>query len=380
MNQAEHFLHTTHRTITWFNKAFQANELELKPPFQRNAVWTNAQKSYLLDTVLSGLPIPELYMQDLGDSEGSENHIVVDGQQRIRAVLDFVQGNFALHGEDVTRSWRGLKFDDLSPDDKKSVFSYKFVVRILPPDLNDDDIRRIFARLNKNVVSLTDQELRNATYWGPFIKTIQRIADDDPFWSECGVFSANDYRRMLDHEFISELAVAYLHGAQNKKDRLDYYYRLYEEEFDAANELVEVFTKVAFELGRMMTSLDRTRWKKKSDFYTMFLQFAERRDSIPFDEAQLDAVTARIIELGQRVDQLLRLDEAEWKAQDPSVVAYAQNVARAASDKNSRVARANAFSRFVFEEPHQTNLFTAEPSLTLEEPLQVDLAAADQIS
>ncbi len=170
MSRGDNFLHTTHRTVTWFNKAFTPDDLVLSPPYQRNAVWTNAQKSFLLDTILNALPIPELYMQDRGDETGEEKHTVVDGQQRIRAVLDFVQGNYPLSGEDVARKWRGLTFEDLSTDDKKAVFGYKFVVRILPPDLQDDDIRRVFARINKNTVTLNDQELRNATYWGPFIK------------------------------------------------------------------------------------------------------------------------------------------------------------------------------------------------------------------
>jgi uncharacterized protein with ParB-like and HNH nuclease domain len=255
MSQPENFLHTTHRTVTWFRKAAQSNELTLSPPFQRNAVWTNAQKSYLIDTILNGLPIPELYMQDLGNDAGEEEHIVVDGQQRIRSVLDFANGHFPLEGTDVARSWRGMFFEELSPEQKRSVFGYKFVVRILPPDLREEDIRRIFARINKNTVSLTDQELRNATYWGPFIKAIQFMADEDPFWAECGLFSANDHRRMNDQEFISELAAAFLHGFQNKKDKLDQYYQMYEERFEDRERLVSTFGRVTSEINRMLPRL-----------------------------------------------------------------------------------------------------------------------------
>ncbi|WP_461657472.1 DUF262 domain-containing protein, partial [Methylorubrum aminovorans] len=205
MSQAENFLHTTHRTITWFDKAFSSEDLVLAAPFQRNAVWTKVQKSYLIDTILNALPIPELYMQDVVGDSGEEVHIVVDGQQRIRAVLDYLHGEFSLDGDDVGKQWRGRKFEELTSEEKKSIYNYKFVVRILPPTLKEEDIRGIFARLNKNVVTLTDQELRNATYWGPFIKSVQYIADADTFWSNSGIFSANDHRRMLDHEFISEL-------------------------------------------------------------------------------------------------------------------------------------------------------------------------------
>lgn len=89
--------------------------------------------------------------------------MVVDGQQRIRAVLDFIEGLFALTGDDIRGRWKDLKFDDLHGDDKKTFFAYKFVVRILPPS-SEEEIRKIFSRLNRNVVALNEQELRNATY------------------------------------------------------------------------------------------------------------------------------------------------------------------------------------------------------------------------
>lgn len=382
MNRGENFLHTTHRTVTWFNKAFGADDLVLSPPYQRNAVWTDSQKSFLLDTILSALPIPELYMQDRGDETGEEKHIVVDGQQRIRAVLDFIQGNYKLSGDDVARKWRGLSFNDLSTDDKKAIFAYKFVVRILPPDLQEDDIRRVFARINKNTVTLNDQELRNATYWGPFIKTIQRIGDDDPYWAESGLFSATDHRRMLDHEFISELAIAYLHGPQNKKDKLDTYYLLYEESFDDQDDMISAFKTVTSEISRVMPRILGTRWRKKSDFYTMFLAFAARRERIPFDPELQRAIGLRIHQFGAAVDEATRIEGEDRSGIDPNVISYASAVSRAASDRGSRVNRARAFSLYVFqEEPSRmeagAHSRVASDESATEEAVPVELAGTD---
>ena len=67
---------------------------------------------------------------DVNEKGEVENVRVVDGQQRIRAVLDYVQNNFPLSGNDVASRWRGLKFEELSTDDGKTIFGYKFVVRI----------------------------------------------------------------------------------------------------------------------------------------------------------------------------------------------------------------------------------------------------------
>jgi uncharacterized protein with ParB-like and HNH nuclease domain len=88
------------------------NALVLRPPFQRNPVWTETQRSYLIDSILRGYPIPELYMQEAVDSKGREVHTVVDGQQRIRACLEFVEGNFSLI-ETESPEWQDLSSERL---------------------------------------------------------------------------------------------------------------------------------------------------------------------------------------------------------------------------------------------------------------------------
>ena len=347
MNNPEVYLHTTHRTVSWFKKAYLDGSLDIAPNFQGNAVWTDIQKSYLIDTILQGMPIPEIYMQDPVDADGDERHIVVDGQQRLRSVLEFVNNELSLEGDDVARKWRGLTFDDLGEAEKKAVFGYKFVARILPAHLSEDEIRGVFSRINKNVESLTDQELRNSTYGGPFIRTVKDIANDDPFWSDCGVFSANDYRRMNDQEFISELMIAHLYGPQNKKDNLDRYYINNEEVFDDRRSILKTFNLVTNEITRILPSLKGTRWRKKSDFYTLFLALAARVDELPFDEDRLASISAKLIELGKAVDAIVRVDENDWGSVPEDVKKYARAVSRAASDRGNRVARTEAFVSYV---------------------------------
>lgn len=108
----QRYLNTTHRSTVWFKKVSDDGDLVIKPPFQRNPVWSLRQKSSLIDTILLEYPIPELYMQDVTDEDGNQKHLLVDGQQRIRAVLEFLAGEFEL--EDESPSWAGLSFEDLS--------------------------------------------------------------------------------------------------------------------------------------------------------------------------------------------------------------------------------------------------------------------------
>ncbi|HEX5688264.1 MAG TPA: DUF262 domain-containing protein [Ideonella sp.] len=211
------YLATTHRNVAWFKQAYDSEQLDVKAPYQRNPVWSDRQKAALIDTILLEYPIPELYMQEVITAEGRQRHVVVDGQQRISAVLGFLAGEFELSDESPVAP--GLAFDDLGLPERKRIFEYSFVVRLLP-EMPEEEIRIIFQRINRNTVVLNAQELRHATYWGPFISLMEKLSDLE-YWNNFGIFSANDQRRMLDIEFISELAIGHLNGPQNKKRSLE---------------------------------------------------------------------------------------------------------------------------------------------------------------
>ncbi|HZU24689.1 MAG TPA: DUF262 domain-containing protein [Bryobacteraceae bacterium] len=343
----QRYLNTTHRSAVWFKKTFDAGDLVIKPPFQRNPVWSLRQKSSLIDTILLEYPIPELYMQEVTDADGNQKHILVDGQQRIRAVLAFVAGEFDL--EEESPNWAGLGFEDLSQQDRKKLFEYNFVVRLLP-DMPDEEVRAIFQRVNKNTTTLNAQELRHATYWGPFIKLMEEVSDYD-FWSTAGLFSANDRRRMLDVEFISEIAVAALAGLQNKKRRLEEFYQQFETSFEDEEKLRTIFVRVLGEIDQLFPDFAKTRWRKKSDFYTLFVKLAKHSAQLPLSADKRGQAAAYLRNLANDVDKLisdgpsqLGLVEREgWTAEDEQsnkrAHEYLANVERAASDLGARRER-----------------------------------------
>ncbi|MDO8786643.1 MAG: DUF262 domain-containing protein [Sulfuritalea sp.] len=335
----QRYLNTTQRTVVWFKKAFEAGDIVVKAPFQRNPVWSDRQKSALIDTILLEYPIPELYMQELTDASGGQTHVVVDGQQRIRAVLSFVAGDLELDEE--SPHWPGLAFDDLSPADRKKLFEYNFVVRLLP-EMPDEELRAIFQRINRNTVVLNTQELRHATYWGPFIKLMEELADLE-FWSYASLFSANDRRRMLDVEFISEIAVAVLNGLQNKKKNLEEFYQQYETNFEEAEHLKSLFIKVLGEIEQVLPGLTKTRWRKKSDFYSLFLKLSQHATEFPLAAESRNALSNALLEFASEVDAVIS-ETVPTEAVAADVQTYVKNVERAASDLGSRKARENALA------------------------------------
>ncbi len=328
------FLNSTTHSVAWFAKIHQGGELELKTPFQRNPVWTPKQQGYLIDTILRGFPVPELYMQEFTSSEGHERYVVVDGQQRLRACLGFLDGQVSLDPVD-SPDFADMSFDDLSPDQKKQVFNYNFVVRVLP-DMPEPELRNMFQRLNRNVVALNPQELRHAAYWGEFIKTVEGLGGDER-WASCGIFTPNDIRRMLDIEFISEVVVAYLHGVQNKKDKLEEWYQAYEREFPQKETTEEVFKKTLGELLAILPEVSKTRYRKKSDFYSLFLVLARYATLMPFSREGRSELRGKLTKFADEVDRYFANPDASDIPE--SAKQYARAVERAASDLAARQER-----------------------------------------
>lgn len=334
------YLQMTTHNISWFKKVNDAGELEMSPPFQRNPVWTDKEKSYLIDSVLNGFPIPELYIQEIVKSDGDTKYIIVDGQQRMRAVLGFIRGEFEI-SESESRKWALCRFDDLSEDDKINFFGYKFVVRTLP-DISEDEIRSIFQRINKNNVALNAQELRQSTYRGEFIQSMNRISDKQ-YWDDLGLFTSSKVRRMLDVEYISELTVAVLNGIQNKKDKLDYYYVLYETDYPDEEHIEDIFDKVCQELIQVLPEIKKTRWRRLVDFYALFLVMASIEDKLPLTQNGRVKLHDKLIVFGDSITAYQGKNE-EHQEQNENVVLYSTGI-RNSSDLNSRRNRYNALMK-----------------------------------
>src|SRR5690349_12146313 len=69
----------------------RSGTLRLRPPFQRREVWNPKAKSYLIDTIIRGLPIPIIFLRVIQDLKTLKQTLeVVDGQQRLRTFLSFI--------------------------------------------------------------------------------------------------------------------------------------------------------------------------------------------------------------------------------------------------------------------------------------------------
>jgi hypothetical protein len=137
--------------------AVDENRLVLRPVFQRRLVWTNTAKENLIDTVLQGYPFPEIFTATgTLDLETTRRTIwLVDGQQRITTLRDYVKGSDDLRYKEISR------FKDLPNETRTKFLEYAVAVRDLGA-VTPERLKEIFRRINSTDFALKGMEVLNA--------------------------------------------------------------------------------------------------------------------------------------------------------------------------------------------------------------------------
>lgn len=327
------------QNIAWFVKEHKQGNIDLHPPFQRKPVWDDGEASYLIDTILSGLPFPEVYLKTSVTSDGETRHEVVDGQQRVTAILRFAGDELALESpeDELDARWAGKSFSDLTSPERSAFFEYVVVTRELT-DASDTELRNMFRRLNVNQKTLNDQELRHARFKGAFIQLMERIADD-PWWTDTRIVTPREVRRQLDVEFVSELMAALMSGPLDKKDRLDDdFYLEYETKFPEGSHWEGTLLGVRDKIALTLPEADLRRWTGRSDFYGLFLAFSLLIDAgVTFNAKQRSAIVGALSQFRSKVDQAKK--KSNTRRFSRQVRDYVDAVTRAATDASRRELR-----------------------------------------
>lgn len=157
--------------------------INLNPEYQRDSVWKKEQKVYLIDTILKGYDIPKLYILKLKD----DTYDVVDGQQRIRTLNEFIEDEFSLSASGYEGEYSGRKFSQLPPKVRGSIDEFELhIVELTGDRWTDEVIRDIFLRLQKGT-PLNPAEKRRALTGG--VATVVSELASHAFFSECSQIS-----------------------------------------------------------------------------------------------------------------------------------------------------------------------------------------------
>lgn len=259
--------------LEWNDK----KQLQLSPKFQRKAVWSDDAKSYLMDTIIRGKPIPKIFIRQTINVENRQSiREVVDGQQRLRTILSFINDGFFI-SKKHNEKYGGYYFSQLNnidPDIQSIILNYEISVDLLV-NLPDREILDIFSRLNSYAVLLNEQEKINANHFSEFKILVDKLSHKyNDFWLDNKLLSHQNILRMGDITLVSDLVIAMCEGIQSKK-QIKSFYGKYEKTIEFNSVQIEAnFDEVMTLIKDIFNEgIKNTPFKRIHLFYTLFTSF-----------------------------------------------------------------------------------------------------------
>ncbi|EOD6824010.1 HNH endonuclease family protein [Campylobacter upsaliensis] len=208
--------------------------LNIRPKYQREFVYKEAQRNAVIDTILKGFPLNIMYWVKNVDSSAECEYEVLDGQQRTISICEYVKGSFSIQWNDKSQY-----FHTLSKDLQEKFLDYKLNVYVCQG--SESEKLEWFKTINIAGETLTNQELRNAVYASVWLSDAKRR-----FSKEKGVAVLKGAKYLngsaLRQEFL-ESAIAWKVDSR-KDEKICEYMAKNAKDSKNADELWEYFAKV----------------------------------------------------------------------------------------------------------------------------------------
>jgi len=291
-------------TISDFWQWHERNDLILSPIFQRREVWSEKAKSYLLDTIIRGKPIPKIFMRNIIDVSTKKTQIeIVDGQQRLRTILTYIEDGFKIL-KVHNNKYGGIYYSDLPEDIKRDILEFDISTDILT-GASTADILDIFARINTYTVTLNRQELLNSKYFGAFKQTVYELGYEYvDHWINNRVLTKTQVTRMLEAELASELFIQLMDGIQDRKV-MDSYYDEYDDKVPDKKFLMTEFRNNVDQIAEIFKdNLSVSNFRKRPLYYTLFSVINDLRNEKLIHKSSIP----KIFSVLSNIDSILNSD------------------------------------------------------------------------
>jgi hypothetical protein len=233
--------------------------------------------------ILRGMPIPPVFIRLSVDPVKKRTvREVIDGQQRLRAVLGYMRDEFTVlkvHNPEVG----GILYSELPNDIQRQILSYQFHVNFIE-DIPDSEVLNIFARLNTYTVPLNAQELRNARFFGAFKHAVYSIAHRHyQFWTSNKIVSDAQIARMSDAELVSILMLTVLDGFRETKAKdINYIYEEFDDKFVRGRRHSQEFDTIIDIIGEIFRGeMSETSFKRTPLFFSVFCAIYDAKFGLP---------------------------------------------------------------------------------------------------
>ncbi len=179
----------------------QKGNINLDPQFQRREAWDESRQSKLIESILSGFPVPNVVLAE--DQRQKGKYLVIDGKQRLASIANFLSNKLVLKNLAVRDDLNGMNLDALKTFFKQDVTHIEnqtirtVVIRNWP---DENYLYTVFFRLNSGSLPLSPQELRKALHGGKLLDYIDEfIRSSEGFKA---IFGDKLDRRMRDIELV----------------------------------------------------------------------------------------------------------------------------------------------------------------------------------
>lgn len=314
------------------------NRIDTNPDYQRPAVWGLAQKQLLMDTILKGYDIPKFYWRKTSSSP--DKYEVVDGQQRLRAIWEFVEGKYRLSktAEKIENYDIAGKLYSELPDDLRINFDTYNLDIVVITESDKDEVREMFLRL-QNGTSLKAQEKRNAMPGNmrDFVKTLV----NHEFFTKSVKF---ENKRFTHDHIAAQICLLEITGQPcNIKDKdLN---KMYSENinFDSDSQVAKKIKKVLDYLYKMFPT--KTPELERFNVVSLYILISSLLDKYVVTDRYKE-IADWFIEFETYREQQTQLSPDDC---DPEIVAYHEKISHSTDAFDSLEFRNTYLSRKLFE-------------------------------
>lgn len=290
---------------------YREGDLKLNPAFQRLYRWNDDQKTKFIESILLGIPIPEIFVAQKSDGKWD----IVDGVQRISTILELTNnlpgyGPLKLEGTKYLPALEDFTWNELPMDIKRIIRRSKLGINIILTENSITSQYELFQRLNTGGLHLEDQEIRNCLLImlnNSFYEEINKLKDYANFKSCLKIkeekFKEDYHMELIIRYLIAKINIVNYNEYQASKDKLSYFIdneitRIIESDsFDYTND-VRIF-KECFDL--LNTYLGQDSFRKYNHNNKRF----EGSFSIPAFESILPG-------LAENIDDIKKLSQEQF--------------------------------------------------------------------
>jgi hypothetical protein len=266
-------VYPTPMTVADYCLGMSRSEIVVNRNYQRSdQVWPPAAKSYLIETMLLGYPVPKLYLYQVLDLRSRKTYKeIVDGQQRSVTIFQFYNDEFRLNESLETDEIAGRIYSELDPEFQSKFLEYSLAidtfVSATQPEVVDS-----FRRMNSYTIPLNPEEQRHAVYQGPFKWFVANLAKrQEAVFLNIGLFSQKQLVRMADTKLLTEVCDALINGIRTtNKSILDNLYRAKNDKFPEQNDF-DLWISDAVDTMRRWTGIHNTNLTKPYIVYSLIL-------------------------------------------------------------------------------------------------------------